>query len=117
MKSITRVILLAFSISISQFLFSVNNSGYHVSIVDADETYDYAFSIGGIATYADAKPIYKFIEETFSKRPSFNDETGKFVISDSPILISEVELTNRLNQVELSLTSFQMLTADHYQNK
>lgn len=121
MKSMTRVILFVFVCSIGSLSYSVNNPLSLNIIRDADATFSYTFSIAGISTYADAKPFYKFIQETFSKRPNFNDTTGKFEITDSPILLSEIELTNRLNQIELTLTSYTLIspdnTVDHHENR
>lgn len=111
MKSITRVIIVLFVIMMHQNIFANYQHSTICNLASTETTYNYTFSVQGIHTYADAKSLYRFVQETFGIRPTFNDNTGKFEIANSTILISEIELTNRFNQIELIVTSFSIYSS------
>lgn len=90
------------------------------------ELYNYTFKVSHIDSYG-YKPFIDFVETLFQKRPVYYPESGRFhnaegifEIIDSPVLVTELNLSTKLTEIGLALIQFNSNTvtkANHHTNE
>lgn len=90
------------------------------------DLFNYTFKVDGIDNYG-YKPFIDFIENLFQKRPTyypatgkFNNDEGVFEVIGTPVNMTELHLSTKLQEIGLSLVQFNgvnVTEADHNQTK